>query len=373
MHQEPARRSSGAPSFEALLNRPGIAWMGQNTTHLEPPLEVVEALLESTNSREFQLYAPALGFEELRLLIAEDLGPAGFDVMVTDGAVGGLHHICTALAPNISRLITSDPGWPWPARFLALTGTPTSTIEIYSPDCGYKLQAEQIEEVIEGGSLIYLIDPLNPLGSVYEREELDAIADLARRTESLLVHDCTYRHFAAGHTLAAELYPEGTFTTYSFSKWLGLAGLRLGALVARPDLLERLSRVPSNPLGANIQAQRAAIAGLKAKEAWLERLLDVNARNQEVVAAAVAASEMGEIVVDPSHGNFLAVDVASAGWDAEGVCAALLDEEVFIRPGTYQSPAFGERFVKISTSVPTEWAERFAAAWSKLTPRVGRP
>lgn len=354
------------------MGRPGIAWMGQNTTHLEPLPEVIDALVESTRSREFQLYAPALGFEELRHLIAEDLGLGGVEVMVTDGAVGGLHHICTALAPTISRLVTSDPGWPWPTRFLALTGTPTSTIEIYSPACGYKVQAEQIERVIEAHSLIYLIDPLNPLGSVYGRAELEAIVDLARSTDSLLVHDCTYRHFAAGHTLAAELYPEGTFTTYSFSKWLGLAGLRLGAVVARPELLDRLSRVPSNPLGANIQAQRAAIAGLRAKDEWLARLLEVNTRNQAIVGAAVAAGDVGEIVVDPSHGNFLAVDVSAAGWNAEAVCEALLDQEIFIRPGTYQSPAFGERFVKVSTSVPTEWAERFAAAWATLTPGGGR-
>jgi len=348
-----------------------MVWMGQNTTHLEPPPEVVEALVESTAAREFQLYAPALGFEELRSLIAADLGLDGAEVLVTDGAVGGLHHICTALAPSITRLVTSDPGWPWPARFLGLGGIPTSAVEIYSAACGYKLQAAAIEGAIEDGSLIYLIDPLNPLGSVYTREELEAIVEVARRTGSLLVHDCTYRHFADGHTLAAELYPEGTFTTYSFSKWLGLAGLRLGAVVARPELLDRLSRVPSNPLGANIQAQRAAIAGLRVKDEWLARVRDANARNQLTVSAAVAASGVGEIVVDPSHGNFLAVEVAAAGWGSEEVCAALLEDEIFIRPGTYQSPGFGERFVKVSTSVPTEWAERFATSWSKLTPRGG--
>jgi hypothetical protein len=51
------------------------------------------------------------------------------------------------------------------------------------------------------------------------------------------------------------------------------------------------------------------------------------------------------------------------------VCAALLERDVFIRSGTYQSPAFGDRFVKVSTSVPTPWAERFAAAWAGLEPR----
>jgi aspartate/methionine/tyrosine aminotransferase len=347
-----------------------MAWMGQNTTHLDPPPELVEALLASTRAHEFQLYAPGPGFAELRALVVDDLGLPGFEAWITDGAVGGLHHICTALAPTISRLITSDPGWPWPARFVGLEGVPNTTLAIYSPDLGFKLQAHQIAEVIEDGSLIYLIDPLNPLGSRYERDELQAIVDLARATGSLLIHDCTYRHFATGHTLAAELYPEGTFTMYSFSKWLGLAGLRIGAVVAEPQLLDRLTRVPSNPLGANIQGQRAAIAGLRVKDAWLERLRAGNARSQEIVIGAIRASDVGEIVVEPSHGNFVAADVSAAGWDAEALCETLLAEDVFIRPGTYQSPAFGERFVKISTSVPVAWAVRFAAAWTRLQPRA---
>ncbi len=363
--------ASAAPSFESLLGRRDLAWMGQNTTHLDPPTEVTEALLESVRSREFQLYAPALGFSELRALIVDDLGLAGADAWVTDGAVGGLHHICTALAPRISRVITTDPGWPWPARFAGLEGVPVSTLDVYSAGQGYLLGAQQIEEVLEPGSLIYLIDPLNPLGSRYERAELERIVALARDSQSLIVHDCTYRHFADGHTLAAELYPEGTLTTYSFSKWLGLAGLRLGAVVAVPELLEQLTTVPSNPLGANIQAQRAAIAGLHVKGPWLDRVRATNRRNQEIVAEAVDLSGLGSVLVRPSHGNFLAVDVTASGLHSEAVCEALLAQDVFIRAGTYQSPRFGERFVKVSTSVPTAWAERFAEAWSTLRPAQG--
>lgn len=360
--------TSSAPSFEHLLARDDLAWMGQNTTHLEPPAEVVAALEESTRRREFQLYAPALGFEQLRHLIVEDLGLTGAaDAWITDGAVGGLHHICTGLAGSISRVITTDPGWPWPARFAGLEGVPSTALDLYSAEQGYRVTAAQIAEVIEPRSLIYLIDPLNPLGSRYERAELVAITDLARSTGSLVVHDCTYRHFATDHTLAAQLYPEGTFTTYSFSKWLGLAGLRLGAVVAVPDLLGRLTAVPSNPLGANIQAQRAAIAGLTVKEPWLARVREANRRNQETVLAAVERSGLGRLVVWPSHGNFVAVDIADSGWTADALCAAMLEHDVFIRPGTYQSPRFGERFVKVSTSVPEAWGERFAAAWSSLS------
>lgn len=355
-----------APSFEALLSRPGLAWMGQNTTHLEPPPEVTEALLSSVQSREFQFYAPALGFEELRQLIVEDLGLPGAQAWITDGAVGGLHHICTALAGGISRVITTDPGWPWPGRFAGLEGIPVTTVDIYSDELGYTMQPCQLAEVLEPATLIYLIDPLNPLGSRYGREQLESIAALARETRSLIVHDCTYRHFATGHTLLAELYPEGTLTTYSFSKWLGLAGLRLGAVVAVPELLKRLTNVPSNPLGASISAQRAAIAGLKVKDHWLKLLRETNSTNQDIVSEAVRASGLGSVVVSPSHGNFLAVDIGDSGLTSDEVCRKMLEDDIFIRTGTYQSPNFGEKFVKISTSVPTEWAHRFAASWPRL-------
>lgn len=365
---QPAAGTAAAPSFEALLRRPGLVWMGQNTTHLEPPPEVVTALLDSTRQREFQFYAPALGFTELRELIVADLGLTGSTAMITDGAVGGLHHVCTALAPGLSRLITTDPGWPWPARFAELEGVPVTAVEVYSAETGYKLDAAALAKVIEPAALVYLIDPLNPLGSSYDRNELEAIVEVARANGAIVVHDCTYRHFADGHTLVADLYPEATLTTYSFSKWLGLAGLRLGAIVGRPELLERLTATPSTPLGANIQAQRAAIAGLKVKDPWLRRLRQVNRENQQIVTEAVARSSLGRVLVEPSQGNFLAVDVSEGGWTADQVCAALLERDVFIRSGTYQSPAFGDRFVKVSTSVPTAWAERFAAAWAELGP-----
>src|SRR5258708_32191217 len=99
--------TAAAPSFEALRERPGLAWMGQNTTHLEPPPEVIEALAESTRRREFQLYAPALGLSELRSEILADLGLPAMSALITDGAVGGLHHLCTTLAAAISELVTT--------------------------------------------------------------------------------------------------------------------------------------------------------------------------------------------------------------------------------------------------------------------------
>ena len=98
-------------SFEALLKRQGLAWMGQNTTHLEPPAEVVAALARQHRPARVPALRPG---PRLRAAQGADrrrprAGRHRCRRDDHDGAVGGLHHICTALAAGLSRLITTDP------------------------------------------------------------------------------------------------------------------------------------------------------------------------------------------------------------------------------------------------------------------------
>jgi len=348
--------------FEALVGRTDLVWMGQNTTHLELPPEVMDAIEASITGREFQVYAPPLGLEELRRLVREDLGLPDMEVLITDGAVSGLYHVCKTLGAEVSSLVTTDPGWPWPAKFVEALGKPSVAIDIFDARSGYKLSLDALRERLARRSLIYLIDPLNPLGSTYTADELRAICGLARANECYLIHDCTYRHFAEAHTLAAQYYPERTITTYSFSKWLGLAGFRIGAVVAPPEIVAKLADAPPNCLGSNIVAQRAAIAGLRVGQRWLAALRALNRDNQAIVERAVVQSGLGQVLVHPSAGNFMAIGLDGSGWTGDEFAAAMLERGVFIRSGTYQSRTAGQRFVKISTSVPAEWAARCAAA-----------
>lgn len=352
--------------FGKLIDTPGLIWMGQNTTHVDPRPEVLAAIERSIERREFQIYAPPLGFDELRALVVEDLGLSGFEAIITDGAVSGLYHACKTLGPQISQLITTDPGWPWPQQFVEAIGKPSTIIDIYDPVDGYKLKAEKLARVLTERSLIYLIDPLNPLGSSYSVDELKSICDLAKSTQSILIHDCTYRHFAAKPALAAEFYPDGTITTYSFSKWLGLAGFRVGAIVASPAMTIRLASAPPNSLGANIVAQRAAIAGLKIRGEWLERVRAINTGNQKLIDEAIKQSGIGRTLVHPSNGNFMAVGLEGHRWTGDTLAEELLRQKLFIRSGTYQSKKSGQRFIKISTAVPEQWAEQLAGALRKL-------
>ena len=349
--------------FEDLVARRGLIWMGQNTNHLPTHPDVKRAMIAAIENEDYHAYAPPTGLEELRRLILADFGVDDADVLITDGAIEGLYHACRHVIRPGDRMIATDPGWPWPEAFSRLSGAEVEALPIYRAEQDYKLSAGQLAAAVAAGGagLIYLIDPLNPLGVGYSADEIAAFAGIARDADAWLIHDCTYRHFAHDHTLAYRHYPEKTITTYSFSKWLGLAGLRVGGLMARPALIEMLSEGQPNSLGSNLVSQKGAIAGLRTKGEWFPEVNRIQRANQASIHEAVGPINGLDMPVYPSNGNFVAIDTSAAGIAPERLCELYLERGIMIRQAAYQSKLFADRFVKVSTTVPTEDAERFCA------------
>ena len=349
--------------FDKLSRNPNLRWLGQNTNHLPLPEEVKQAISDAVVDDAIRLYAPPLGIEELRQLILADLGLNDLSVMVTDGAIEGLYHACRTLVRPGDHFITTDPGWQWPVRFADEAGATIDEIPIYDSAQNFKLTIEQLQDAVTDATrVVYLVDPNNPLGICYSPEEITELAGICSEVGAYLIHDCTYRHFAYNHSLAALHYPERTITTYSFSKWLGLAGLRVGALVASADVIERFAAAPPNNLGSNVLSQRAAIAGLKVKARWFPHVLEVQRLNQSLIKAATCQIDGLITPIYPSNGNFMIIDVSAAGINPDALVQVLQREDIMIRQGGYHSQRFGGRFVKVSTTVPTEWVEAFCDA-----------
>jgi histidinol-phosphate/aromatic aminotransferase/cobyric acid decarboxylase-like protein len=240
------------------------------------------------------------------------------------------------------------------------SGAKVVEIPIYGPEYNYRLSASHLEAAVDGKTrIVYLVDPNNPLGVCYTAAEIEAFAGIARRVGAYFVHDCTYRHFADTHTLAARFYPERTVTIPA-SPVAGLAGLRVGS-VASPDLVERLAAAPPNNLGCNVVSQRAAIAGLKVKGEWLPDIRRRQRRNQAEIHKAVGTVPGLKVVVYPSQANFLVVECIDAGITPEALCEAYRAQGIMIRQGSYHTPKFGHRFVKVATTVPESWADAFCA------------
>jgi aspartate aminotransferase len=346
--------------FDKLCNTPNLMWLGQNTNHFAPHASVREAVIQALDSGEYHAYAPPAGFEELRQLIREDMGIPDASVLVTDGAVEALYNACSNVCKPETTFVTTNPSWAWPMHFAKKAGAEVVELPIYNEAQGYKLTVEQLRNAVdEKTRVIYLVDPNNPLGTCHTKEEIKAFTDIARSVGAYFIHDATYSSFAENFTPAFKFYPEKAIQIYSFSKWLGLAGMRLGAVLASGEIIEMLATAPPNNLGSNVLSQRAAIAGLKTKAQWFPEIWRRQRRNQEVVAKAALKIPGFAVPVYPSNANLLVIETIGAGIKPEALVAAYQTQGIMIRQGTYHTKQFGDRFVKVSLTVPEEWADRF--------------
>ncbi|MBK20307.1 MAG: aspartate aminotransferase [Rhodospirillaceae bacterium] len=352
-------------SFDRLHKSDEMLWMGQNTNHLPTHPVVKEALEKAIIDQSFNLYAPPQGMEELREMVLDDVvgkrRSKDTQVLITDGAVEGLYLVCKRLSGDGITLVTTDPTWVWPLKFSRNEGAEICRLPIYDREKNYKMCPDELEKQLSqcGNAIIYLIDPLNPLGCCYDLDELTRIADIAKKHDATVVHDCTYRDFAFDHHLVRDLYPEKTITTYSFSKWLGIAGLRTGAIIADEPLFSHLMDDQPNILGSNILGQLAAMSAFRVKEEWMENVNSVQRHNQASINNAIDMLEGLRTVVYPSNGNFLAVDCQECGISANAISEEFLRRQIFIRTSDYHSDTLKDIFLKISTTVPVDWADRF--------------
>jgi aspartate aminotransferase len=356
------------PPFDAFRyaheHRREIAWLSQNTNHLVPPEATHDALVTAIEERRYEGYPYAPGAPELRRMVLHDLGlPESSGCLIVAGGTEALYMLARALLSAGDEVIASDPSYLIIHKFIELSGARTRNLDIYQPP--YRLTPQRVLEAITPKTrMILLIDPLNPLGSGYPKEDVRAIAEIAHDKKLLLLNDVTYRDFAEAPTLAATFAPEESLTVWSVSKNCGLAGLRLGGVAGPAELIQKIGRYNTNDLGVNVLAQVAAQAALSTKSSWFGEVRRQTRANQERIRGVVERVPGAFLPVFPSQANMFVIDLAKAEVSPEALQKdLLLRHGVFVRAGQYLSPQFGGRFVRVSFSNPPEDIERFAAAF----------
>lgn len=356
------------PPFDAFRyaheHRTEIAWLSQNTNHLVPPAVVGDALAAAVRERRYEGYPYAPGAPDLRRLVLSDLGlDPSTGLIVSAGGTEALYMLTRALLGPGDEVVASDPSYLIIHKFVELCGARTRNLEIYQPP--FRLTSERVKEAITPKTkMILLIDPLNPLGSGYPKEEVRAIAEIAKDHHLYLLNDVTYRDFAEAPTLGATFAPESTLTVWSVSKNCGLAGLRLGGVAGPTELVQKVGRFNTNDLGVNVLAQAAATAALSTKATWFPKVKAQTRANQEKIRSVVAGVPGTSLPVFPSQANMFVIDLTKAEVTPEALQQELLLKHgVFVRAGNYLSPQFGGRFVRLSFSNPPEDIDRFARSF----------
>lgn len=233
-------------------------------------------------------------------------------------------------------LATVDPGdqvvmgWPsfisWRQGTLMMGGEPV--LVPLAPNGAYDLDAV-LAAIGPRTKLVVIVSPNNPTGAAVSPEDLEAFMDRVPGHVLTVLDEAYFEFLPKGSHNGAELLRSGRpiAVTRTFSKVYGLAGLRVGYLMAGTDLLSALARV-RNVFDVSTVAQVAAIATLAEADAHLPERLALNVAERGRVDAALRGLGLAPA---PSDANFLFVDLGSAE-RATAAFDGLIQRGVIVRP-----------------------------------------
>ncbi|MFA4843714.1 MAG: histidinol-phosphate transaminase [Candidatus Margulisiibacteriota bacterium] len=206
--------------------------------------------------------------------------------------------------------------------------------------------------------LVFLTNPNNPTGTAFSAAQFDALLAKVPPT-ALVIVDEAYIEFAERadlpNTLAAVRAGKNIVVLRTFSKYYGLAGLRIGYGVARPDILRPMFRTKM-PFNVNRLAQAGALAALDDKE-FLAKTYQNNLEGKKYLYAEF--DRLG-LAYKKTEANFIFVDLKKS---ADELFMALMKQGVIIRPLT----SFGfPSAIRVSIGTK-EQNEKFIAALKSLS------
>lgn len=226
-------------------------------------------------------YAPMMGVYELREQISlksENLYHSTYDIdsEITVTA-GGSEAIFSALGAIINagdEVILFDPSYDLYRPTIELFGGIPKTVQLMAPD--FKIKWEKVRELITDKTRLILINnPNNPAGSILEKEDFEALSQIVKDTNILILSDEVYEHivFDGNKHLSVSQFPElkkRSFITASFGKLYHITGWKVGYCMAPKELMSEFRKVHQfNTFSVNTPVQYALAEFMKRTEEYL--------------------------------------------------------------------------------------------------------
>jgi aminotransferase len=254
-----------------LVPPSGNLVQGQSELPIDPQLAKEAAAIIAASQNH---YGASEGDANLRKAVAEkiaayngiavDIDARPFELMITNGGTGALIGIAQAYLRGKSALVF-EPYYPYHRRILEEFGGKTETFELdeqltFEKDA-LKARCKELKDRTDFPlKAIIVCSPANPSGKVMSQSELEAIADVAKELDLLVISDEVYEHYVTGenpHTPIASLpdMHERTITVNSFSKSWNISGWRLGYAYGKGELIAPINNAanviyvcPATPL-----------------------------------------------------------------------------------------------------------------------------
>ena len=269
-------------------------------------------------------------------------------VQIFAGSSAPLHQSVLAFTSPTKAFVTADPGYEAGERAARFIGAKVVRVPL-TKDYAHDVKAMA---AVPDAGLIYLCNPNNPTGTLTPKADIDWLV-ANKPAGAVVMIDEAYTHIAGApfstYLVAAD---KDVVVLRTFSKIYGMAGLRAGAAIARPDLLDKLRGFSAGMMP--ITGMVAATASLESRNLIPERRKKI----AEVRSSVFSFLDQHKFQFVASVSNCFMVDVKQPG---HNVIAAMRQEKVYIGRVWPSWPTY----VRVTVGTHEEMA-KFQAAFLKV-------
>ncbi len=266
------------------------------------PDHIKEAAKKAVDDN-YSFYPPVAGFPELRKAIVDklkkqnDLEYSADQIVVSSGAKHSIVNVMLSIINAGDEVIVPAPYWvSYPEQVKIADGTPV--IIDTSLESDFRITPEQLEDAITPKTrALILCSPSNPTGSLYSKEELEALADvLAGHERVIVISDEIYEHinFVGKHESIAQFsnIKDRVVLVNGVSKGYAMTGWRLGYIASPVWIAKAVTKLQGQfTSGATAVAQIASIAALTGDHTPTEEMNKAFARRRDLLLGHLSEIE----------------------------------------------------------------------------------
>ncbi|MEM0453252.1 MAG: pyridoxal phosphate-dependent aminotransferase [Sulfolobales archaeon] len=330
---------------------------------------IIDAAKEALDSK-FTGYTETTGIYELREAISTylnsrygcDVKPS--EIVATPGAKCALFLAISAYLREGDEIIIPEPSFPAYPEIAKFVGAKPVYVPLkwLGKDGGFKLNLEAIESAITSKTkMIVINNPHNPTGALFSENEIEQIMEIIRRKNIIVLSDEIYDHFIYDNVKFKSFLSFPDWRDYvvyvnGFSKTYSMTGWRLGYVIARKEVIPRLSVLAVNLYSCTTSfVQKAAVAALQKSEADIKKMIEIFKKRRDLICSKL--NDIEGIEVWNSKGAFYTFPNVSkilnkCKIDVEKfVNHLLMKYGVVVLPGTAFPDKFGKDFIRLSFAV----------------------
>jgi aspartate/methionine/tyrosine aminotransferase len=317
--------------MSALAAEHGAVNLGQGFPDFGWPDEILDAAARALKESSNQ-YPPSRGLLQLRQAVADHYNRqfrqslSSDDICVTSGATEALGACILATVSPGDEVVLFTPAYDSYAPMIRRAGGVVREVALRPPE--WRIDRDAVEAAIGPKTRAILFNnPQNPTGRLFDRDELQVIADLAIAHDLIVISDEVWEHIlldGQSFTPLATLpgMAERTLKIGSAGKIFSLTGWKVGWIAADPALASVAARAHQFLTFSTAPNLQAAVAfGMAEGDAWLQPMRERFTRARDRLAEGLTAA--GYSTLPAASTYFLCVDLEASG--------IALDDEEFAR------------------------------------------